>query len=139
MNDIGQVGFYRACLTVHGYAGWTGFLEGICLPGRYLCGELNRLNRRGRSTTVVTREVAVINVNMGLTVYIQAEANLKLCVFYFRHCMMVTHTPTLVLIDLDLVRGFCDQMKWEENFNNNAAGPVINDKDCSKTLESIRE
>jgi hypothetical protein len=56
---------------------------------------IKRVNRPGGTTTVVTGSYAVTNTNMGFTVSIRDEANLKMCVFYPNHQMRVTHTPTI--------------------------------------------
>jgi hypothetical protein len=51
----------------------------------------------------------------------------------------VTRTPTIALIDLELVRGFHDQRKWEESFKKTVVEPVINGKDWPTMLDNIRQ
>jgi hypothetical protein len=81
---------------------------------------------------------ASTTTTMGFMVYIWAESNLKLCVFYLRHCTRTTRTPTVTLIDLNLVRGFRDQRKWENNFKKTKVEPVINYNDWPRTDLSIK-
>jgi hypothetical protein len=89
--------------------------------------------------TVGTGMDAVTTANMGFTVSIRDDSNLHLCMFYLRHCTRTPHTPNVALLDLDRVRGFHDQRKWEENFKKTTVEPVINDKDWPRALENIRE
>jgi hypothetical protein len=96
-------------------------------------------DRPDGSTTVGNGAEAVTTSNMGCTVSIRAEENLKRCVFYLKHCIRVTRTPKVALIDMDLVCGFHDQMKWEESFKKTEVEPVSNDKDWPRTLDNMRE
>jgi hypothetical protein len=43
--------------------------------------------------------------------------------------MRVTHSPTINMINLELVRGFSDQIKWENNLKKAVVEPMVNDKD----------
>jgi hypothetical protein len=45
--------------------------------------------------------------------------------------------PTDGGITLDMVRGFKDQQKLEDDFNKTEVEPVINDKDWPRRLENI--
>jgi hypothetical protein len=99
----------------------------------------NRVTHSDGSNTVGTGMDAVTTANMGFTVSIRDDSNLHLCMFYLRHCTRTPHTPNVALLDLDRVRGFHDQRKWEENFKKTTVEPVINDKDWPRALENIRE
>jgi hypothetical protein len=78
---------------------------------------IKRVHHPGGTTTVGTGSESVTTPNMGFAVSIRAAANLKICVFYFNYQTRVIHTPTVSLIDLDLIRGFHDQMKWEDSYS----------------------
>jgi hypothetical protein len=66
-------------------------------------------------------------------------ANLKLYVYYLKHMERVQRKPVANSINLTLVRSYRDQQRHEVSFKKNADEPVINDKDCPRTLEKIKE
>jgi hypothetical protein len=121
------------------YAGMDSLKEVAFLDDGDVETLINCVNRPGGTTTVGTGASAVTIPSLEFSVSIRDEANLKLCVFYLRHCMRVTRTPIVTLIDLDLVRVFRDQSKWEENFKKTAIEPMINDKEWPLNMDNIRE
>jgi hypothetical protein len=77
--------------------------------------------------------------NNGIPVSIRAEANLKICVYYLKHMERAQRKPVPNAINLVLVRSYWDQQRHEVVFKKTAEEPEINDKDCSRTLEKIKE
>jgi hypothetical protein len=90
---------------------------------------IKHVNRPGGTTTVGTGPDEVTTPNIGFTVSIRTDANLKWCVFYLKNQMILTHTHNMADIYLELVFEFRDQKKWEENSTKNAVETMINDKD----------
>jgi hypothetical protein len=66
-------------------------------------------------------------------------ANLKLCVYYLKHIERVQRKPVPNSINLTLVRSYRDQERHEVSFKKTEEGPVINDKDWPRTLETIKD
>jgi hypothetical protein len=93
----------------------------------------------GGTVTTGTGVTAVTSRNNGIPVSIRAVANLKLCVYYLKHMERVHRQPVANEINLVLVHSYCDQHHHEVGFKKTAEEPVINDKDWSITLETIRE
>jgi hypothetical protein len=91
------------------------------------------------TVTTGTRVTVVTSRNNVIPVSIRVVANLKLCVYYLKHMERVHRQPVANEINLVLVRSYRDQQHHEVGFNNTAEEPVINDKDCPRTLETIRE
>jgi hypothetical protein len=60
---------------------------------------------------VGTGSAAVTSPNNGIDVYIRAEANLKLCVYYLKHMEGVQRIPVVTYIDLTLVRSFREELQ----------------------------
>jgi hypothetical protein len=91
--------------------------------------------------TVMTGSGAtrVTSRNNGIPVSIRAVANLKLCLYYLKHMERVQRQPIANAINLVLVRSYCDQQRHEVGFKKTAEEPEINDKDCPRTLENIKE
>jgi hypothetical protein len=90
----------------------------------------------------VTVGMGIISVtlgNNGIPVSIREVDNLKLCVYYLKHMDRVRRQPVANAINLILVRSYRDQQRQDVGFKKNAEEPVINDKDCPRTLETIRE
>jgi hypothetical protein len=56
-----------------------------------------------------------------------------------KHMERVQRKPMVNNIDLVLVRSYRDQQRHEVNFKKTAEEPVINDKDWTRTLKTIRE
>jgi hypothetical protein len=84
------------------------------------------------ATTVTSR-------NNGILVSIRAVANLKLCIYYLKHMERVPCQHIANAITLVLVHSYRDQQRHEVGLNNTAEEPEINDKDCPRTLEKIKE
>jgi hypothetical protein len=82
---------------------------------------------------------AVTSRNNGLPVSIRAVSNLKLCVYYLKYMERVQRQPVANAINLVLVRSYRDQQRHEVGFKKTAEEAVINDKDWTITLETIRE
>jgi hypothetical protein len=51
----------------------------------------------------------------------------------------VQQVPTAASITLEVVCGYREQQRYEDSFKKTAVEPEINDKDWSRTMESIRE
>jgi hypothetical protein len=51
----------------------------------------------------------------------------------------VQRVPTADSITLEVVRGYREKQRYEDKFNKSAAEPDINDKDWTRTMESIQE
>jgi hypothetical protein len=100
-------------------------IKGVTNPGGTVTTELG-------ATSVTARK-------NGIHVSIRAVANLKLCVYYFKHMERVQHQPVANEINLVLVRSYRDQQRHDVGFKKTAEEPVINDKDCPRTLDTIRE
>jgi hypothetical protein len=66
-------------------------------------------------------------------------ANLKLCVYYLKHTERAQRKPVANSINLIFVCSYRYQQRHEVSFNKTADEPVINDKECPKTLETIKE
>jgi hypothetical protein len=77
----------------------------------------------GSGSTAPTSHKNVIPVS------IRDATHLKLCVYYLKHMERVQRKPVVNTINLTLV---C-------SFNKTTEGPLINDKDCPGTLETIKE
>jgi hypothetical protein len=93
----------------------------------------------GGKVTTVSGATAVTSRNNGIPVSIRAVANLKLCVYYLKHMERVQRKPVVNTIKLVLVRSYHDQQRHELSFKNTVEEPVINNKDCPRTLETIKE
>jgi succinate dehydrogenase/fumarate reductase flavoprotein subunit len=91
--------------------------------------------------TVITGTgiAAVTSRKNGIPVSIRAVANLKLYVYYLKHMERVKRQPVSNAINLVLVRSYRDQQRHEVCFKKTAEEPDINDKDWTRTLETIRE
>jgi hypothetical protein len=70
---------------------------------------------------------------------IRAVANLELCVYYLKHMERVQRKLVVATIDLDLVRSYRDQQRHGLSFKKTVEDPVINEKDWSRTLETVKE
>jgi hypothetical protein len=93
----------------------------------------------GGTVTMVTGTSRNTSRNNGIPVSIRAVANLKLCFYYLKHMERVQREPVPSAINLELVRSYRDQQLHEVGFKKTAEEPEINEKDCPKTLEKIRE
>jgi hypothetical protein len=91
----------------------------------------------GGTLTVGTGTTTVISRNNVIPVSIRDVASLKLCVYYLKHMERVQCKPVVTDIDLELVRSYRDQQRYEASFNKTEVEPVINDKDWPRTLENI--
>jgi hypothetical protein len=100
---------------------------------------IKRVNRPGGTFTVGTVNDKVTTPTAGLQVSLRVENNLKLCVYFLKHMERVQRVPTAASITLEVVRGYREQQRYEENFKKTAVEPEINDKDRPRTVESIRE
>jgi hypothetical protein len=89
--------------------------------------------------TTGTVVAAVTSRNNGIPVSIRAVANLKLCVYYLKHIERVQRQPVANAINLVLVHSYRDQQRHEVGFIKTEEEPVINDKDWTRTLETIKE
>jgi hypothetical protein len=90
---------------------------------------IKRVNLPGGTHTVGTETEAVTTPNVGLKLSLRAEKNLKLCVYYLKHMERVQYVPMAASITLKVVRGYCEQQRYEEKFKKTAVEPEINDKD----------
>jgi hypothetical protein len=79
--------------------------------------------------TVGSGADAVATPNIGLQVSLRAENNLKLCVYFLIHMERVQRVPIDASITLEMVRGYCEQQRYEENFKKAAVEPQIDDID----------
>jgi hypothetical protein len=100
---------------------------------------IKRVNRPGGTFNVGTGNDAVTTPNVGLQVSLRAENNLKLCIYFLKHTEWVQRVPTAASITLEVVRGYREQQRYEDNFKKTAVEPDINDKYWPQTMESIRE
>jgi hypothetical protein len=100
---------------------------------------IKRVNRPGGTLTVESGNDTVTTPNVGLQVYLRAENNLKICVYFLKHTERVQRVPTAASITLEVVRGYLEQQRYEDKFKKTAVKPEINDKDWPRTMESIRE
>jgi hypothetical protein len=82
---------------------------------------------------------AVTSHNNGIPVSIRAVVNLKICVYYLKHMERVLRNPVVNTINLVLVHSYRDHQRHEVSINKNVEEPVTNDKDCPRTLETIKE
>jgi hypothetical protein len=98
---------------------------------------INRLNHPGRIATFGTGDADVKSPHDGYAVFMRAESNLKLSVFYLKHQEIVSREHNVRDITLTVVCVYHDQQKWEEEFKKTVVEPVINDKDWLRTLENI--
>jgi hypothetical protein len=91
--------------------------------------------------TIITGSGAtsVTSRNNGIPVSIRAVANLKLCVYYMKHMERVQRKPAVNTINLVLVRIYHNQQINEASFKKTAEEPVINGKNWTMTLETIKE
>jgi hypothetical protein len=55
---------------------------------------IQRVNRSGGTVTIGTCNEAEKTPNVGLQVYIRAENNLKICVYFLKHMERVQRVPT---------------------------------------------
>jgi hypothetical protein len=72
-----------------------------------------RLNHPGGSTNFGTGANSVTTPHSGYAVYIQADSDLKLCVFYLKHNARFNRVPTVGGITFETVFSFKDQQRWE--------------------------
>jgi hypothetical protein len=86
-----------------------------------------------------TGTMSVTSRNNGIPVSIRAVANLKLCVYYLKHMERVQRKPVLTAIDLDLVRSYRYQLRYEASSKKTMLEPVINEKYWHRTLDYIKE
>jgi hypothetical protein len=93
----------------------------------------------GGTVATVTGITAVTSRNNGIPVYISSVDNLKLFVYYFKDMERFQRQSVANAINLVLVRSYRDQQRHEVGFKKTAEEPVINDKDWSRTLETIRD
>jgi hypothetical protein len=77
--------------------------------------------------------------NPGHSVFIRAETNLKLAVFYLRHQTRISRIVAPASVALTVVRSLRSTKEYEENFKVTAEQPVINENDWPRTMEAIRE
>jgi hypothetical protein len=73
------------------------------------------------------------------SVYIRADTNLKMAVFYLRHQERISRIVAPASVALTVVRSLRSTKEYEENFKVTAEQPVINEKDWPRTMEAIRE
>jgi hypothetical protein len=92
----------------------------------------------GGTVTIGSGATAVTSHNNCIPVSIRAVTNLKLCVYYLKHMKRVQRKPVVNTINLVLVCSYRDQQRHEVSFKKTAEEPVINDKDCPRTLETIK-
>jgi hypothetical protein len=100
---------------------------------------VKRLDRPCRSATVETDTSTVNTHHARYSISIRSDSNLKLCVFYLKHQAGVTRVLTAGGITLEMVRGFKDQQRGGMDYKKTTVEPVINDKECPRALENIRD
>jgi hypothetical protein len=88
----------------------------------------------GGTVTVGTGNMVMTSCNNWIPVSIRAVTNPKLCVYYLDHMERVQCKPAVTDIDLELVRSYRDQQRYESSFKKTAVEAVINDKDWNHTL-----
>jgi hypothetical protein len=93
----------------------------------------------GGTVTTGTGSSMVTSRNNGIPVSIRAVANLKLLVYYLKHMERVQCEPLPSAINLVLIRSYRDQQRHEVGFKKTYDEPEINEKDCPRNLEKIRE
>jgi hypothetical protein len=93
----------------------------------------------GGPVTTVECTSRVTSGNKGIPVFIRTVANLKLCVYYFKHMERVQRQHVPNAINLVLVRSYRDQQHHEAEFKKTAEETEINGKDWPRTLEKIKE
>jgi hypothetical protein len=112
---------------------------------RYLDGNddidttIKGVTNPGGTVTTGTGNNRVTSRNNGIPVSIRAVENLKLCVYYLKHMERFQREPIPSAINLVLVRSYRDQQRHEVGFKKTSEEPEINEKDCPRTLEKIRE
>jgi hypothetical protein len=77
--------------------------------------------------------------NLGHSVSIRADTNLKLAVLYLRHQARISRIVAPTSVALTVVRSLLSTKEYKENFKVTVEPPVINEKDWPRTMEAIRE
>jgi hypothetical protein len=90
------------------------------------------------TATTVNGVTSVTSRNNGIPVSIRLGVSLKLFVFYLKHMERVQREPVVNAINLVLVSSYRDQQRHEVSFKKTAEEPVINDKDCPRSMETIK-
>jgi hypothetical protein len=93
----------------------------------------------GGKVTTGTRSAALNSRNKGILVSIRFVSNLGFCVYYLKHMERVQRKPVANSINLTLVRSYREQQRHGVSFKKTAEEPVINYKDCTIKLETIKE
>jgi hypothetical protein len=78
-------------------------------------------------------------VNLGHSVSIRADTNLKLTVFYLRHQAHISRFVAPASVALTVGRRLRSTKEYEENSKVTAEQPIINEKDWPRKVEAIRE
>ena len=92
----------------------------------------------------VTRRPGVINyitnvANLWLQVSLRSENNLKLASFFLKHKIRTGRVVLPNYIALDSVRLLRDLKESEKEHKDHLVSPVIDIKNCLKTMESLEE
>jgi hypothetical protein len=111
------------------------YLDGVDDMGTMVKG----ITSLGETVTMAPWATAVTSRKNGIPVSIRPVANMKLCVYYLKHMERVQRKPTVNTINLDLFRSYCDKEKHKVSVKKTAEEPVINDKDWTRTLGTIKE
>jgi hypothetical protein len=83
---------------------------------------IKRINSPGSTFTFGSGNDAVKAPNVGLQVSLSAENNLKLCVYFLKHTERVQWVPTAAYITLEVVRGYREQQRYEDNIWQRSMG-----------------
>jgi hypothetical protein len=111
------------------------YLDGVDDVDTMIKGVMNP----GGTVTTGTGSAAVTSFNNGIPFSSRAVANLKLCVYYMKYTERVPCKPVVKSISLTLFRSYRDQQRHEASFKKTTEEPVTNNKDCPRTLETIKE
>jgi hypothetical protein len=117
------------------YLGEIAYLDGIDDVDTTIKGVMNQ----GGTVMTGMGPSAVTAHDNGIHVSIRAGANLKFCVYYLTHMERVQRKPVANSINLVMVHSYCDQQRHVVSFKKTAEYPVSNDKDWTRTLETIKE
>jgi hypothetical protein len=111
------------------------YLDGVDDAGTTIKG----VTIPGGTLTTGSGAIVVTSRKNGINVSIRAFSNLKLCVYYLKHMERVQRKPVVNTINLTMVRSYRYQQRHDASFKKTAKEPVINDKDWTRTLQTIKE
>jgi hypothetical protein len=111
------------------------YFDGIDDVDTSIRGVMNQ----GGMVTTGTGITEVTSRSNGIPVSIMALANLNHCVYYLKHMEIVQRQPIANAINLVLVHSYRDQQCHEVGVKNTEDESVVNEKDFTRTLDTVRE